>query len=149
MAVTGRGRWSVGVREGARGVGGSVRRVEVAGRAGPAVAWERYADLAAWPTWAPQISDVEADGRRLAVGRRGTVHVVGGLRVPFVVTAVDHELRTWSWIARLGPVTVTLHHDLAPSADGTVAGLVLEGPTLVVATYGPLTRLPLARLVRA
>jgi hypothetical protein len=126
----------------------SVRRVEVTGRARPVVAWERYAVLDVWPTWALQIRSVEADGRRLAVGRRGTVHVVGGLRVPFVVTAVDQARMTWSWIARLGPLALTLHHDLAASPDGTVAGLVLEGPTAVVATYGPLTRVPLMRLVR-
>ncbi|GAB2569273.1 SRPBCC family protein [Microlunatus antarcticus] len=127
---------------------GSVRRVEVTGPADPAVAWDRYADLGAWPTWAPQIRRVEADGPRLARGRTGTVHVVGGLRVPFVVTAVDERRLAWSWIARLGPVSLTLHHDLAATPDGTRAGLVLEGPALVVAAYGPLTRAPLTRLLR-
>lgn len=126
----------------------TVRRIEVTGRAPAAVAWERYADLDAWPGWAPQIRSVTADGPRLGVGRAGTVHVVGGLPVPFVVTAVDDERRTWSWIARLGPVALTLHHDLTQTPDGTVAGLTLEGPGLVVATYGPLTRVPLARLLR-
>jgi hypothetical protein len=130
-------------------VSGSARRVEVTGPATRAVAWERYADLDAWPTWAPQIRSVVADGRRLARGRSGTVHVVGGLRVPFVVTAVDPGRATWSWIARVGPVALTLHHDLAVAPDGrTVAGLVVEGPALLVAAYGPLTRLPLARLLR-
>lgn len=127
---------------------GTVQRVEVIGRARPVVAWERYADLGAWPTWAPQIRGVEADGARLAVGRSGTVRVVGGLGVGFVVTAVDPGAMTWSWIARLGPLTLTLHHDLAPDPRGTRAGLVLEGPTLLVAAYAPLTRLPLARLLR-
>lgn len=127
----------------------SVRRIEVTGPAEPGVAWERYADLALWPGWAPQIRSVEADGPRLAQGRSGTVHVVGGLRVPFVVTAVDHHRLTWSWIARLGPVALTLHHDLVGVPGGARAGLVLEGPTLVVAVYAPLTRAPLARLLRA
>ena len=125
----------------------SLRRVEVRGPVGAVVAWERYADLDAWPTWAPQIRTVEADGRRLTVGRTGTVHVIGGLRVPFVVTAVDQLRLTWSWIARLGPITLTLHHDLQRVSEGTTAGLVLEGPTLLVAAYGPLTRAPLTRLV--
>ena len=133
-------------------MGGSVRHVEVTGRATPEVAWERYADLDAWPTWAPQIRLAEAPGRRLAVGLTGTVRVVGGLAVPFVVTAVDPGRRTWSWIARLGPVALTLHHDLTPvegTADGgTRAGLTLEGPALVVTVYAPLTRAPLALLVR-
>ena len=129
-------------------MGGAVSRVEVSGPGRPDVVWERYADLDAWPTWAPQIRTVVADGRRLAPGRSGTVHVVGGLRVPFVVTAVDAGRRTWSWIARVGPVALTLHHDLVTGPDGTVAGLALEGPALLVAAYGPATRLPLRRLVR-
>jgi hypothetical protein len=129
-------------------VSSTVHRIEVTGHALPEVAWERYADLALWSAWAPQIRSVEADGPRLAAGRSGTVHVVGGLRVPFVVTAVDDERLTWSWIARVGPVALTLHHDLSPAPEGTTAGLVVEGPALVAVTYGPLTRAPLARLVR-
>ena len=147
-------------------MGGSVRHVEVSGRAAPQVAWERYADLDAWPTWAPQIRLAESPGRRLAVGLTGTVRVVGGLGVPFVVTAVDPVRRTWSWIARLGPVALTLHHDLTPldppdldpsdldeaprdlDSAGTRAGLTLEGPALLVAAYAPLTRAPLALLVQ-
>jgi hypothetical protein len=126
----------------------AVRRVEVTGRARPGTAWERYADLTLWSGWAPQIRSVEADGQRLAVGRSGVIRVVGGLGVPFVVTAVDADLMTWSWIAHVGPVALTLHHHLSPAPRGTTAGLVLEGPPLLVAAYGPLTRLPLARLVR-
>lgn len=127
----------------------TVRRVEVTGPALTTAAWERYADLSLWRTWAPQIRSVEADGARLAPGRSGTVHVLGGLRVPFVVTAVDEQRRTWSWIARLGPVGLTLHHDLSPALDGTTAGLTVEGPGLVVALYAPLTTAPLERLLRA
>lgn len=126
----------------------TVRRVAVTGRATPDVAWERYAEIAAWPTWAPQLHSVEADGPRLAAGRSGTVRVVGGFGVPFVVTDVDEAARTWSWLARLGPLTMTLHHTLWPDPRGTRAGLVLEGPVPLVSAYAPLTRVPLARLVR-
>ena len=126
---------------------GAVRRVEVAGPARPVVAWERYAVLDAWSTWAPQIRGVESDGARLVRGLTGVVRAVGGLRVPFVVTDVDERAMRWSWIARVGPVALTLHHDLAPHPRGTAAGLALEGPTPVVAAYAPLTRLALARLV--
>ncbi len=125
----------------------AVRRIEVTGPVRPVVAWERYADLGAWSTWAPQIRGVEADGDRLAVGRSGTVRVLGGFGVPFVVTAVDPATLAWSWVARLGLLTLTLHHDLAPDRRGTRAGLVLEGPAALVATYGPFTRLPLTRLL--
>jgi hypothetical protein len=126
---------------------GTVRRVEVTGAARPPVAWQRYADLDAWASWAPQIRGVEADGRRLAMGRCGTVRVLGGLGVPFVVTAVDELALTWSWVARLAPLALTLHHDLVPLGTGTRAGLVLEGPAPLVAAYTPLSRLALSRLV--
>ena len=125
----------------------AVRRVDVTGAARPVVAWERYADLDAWATWAPQIRGVEADGRRLAVGRRGEVVALGGVRVRFVVTALDERAMRWSWIASLGPLTLSLHHAVTPDRAGTVAGLVLEGPTPVVSAYATLTRLALTRLV--
>ncbi len=128
-------------------VASRVRRVEVTGPARPEVAWERYADLAAWPAWAPQIRAVEADGERLARGRSGVVRVPGGLAVRFVVTAVDEPGTRWSWIAWVGPLALTLHHDLTATPAGTCAGLVLEGPAVVVAAYAPLTRVALARLV--
>lgn len=114
----------------------------------PAVAWHRYHDLAAWSTWAPQIVGLDADGATLALGRHGTVRVVGGVRVGFVVTAVDPRAMTWSWIARLGPVRLTLHHDVRPDPKGTRAGLTLEGPALVITAYAPLVRLALIRLAR-
>ena len=129
-------------------MGSAPRRVEVTGRVRPVVAWQRYLDLGAWSTWAPQILGVDADGPALALGRHGRVRVVGGIRVPFVVTAVDPRAMTWSWIATLGPVSLTLHHDVGPDPRGTRAGLSVEGPAVVVAGYTPLARLALARLVR-
>ena len=127
----------------------AVRRVQVTGPARAVVVWERYAELDAWPTWAPQIRGVDADGARLAVGRTGVVRAVGGVRVRFVVTAVDEHARRWSWIARVGPLTLALHHDVTATPSGTRAGLVLEGPAPLVTAYAPLTRLALARLVAA
>ena len=41
--------------------------LHVTGRADPATAWERYADLDAWPQWSPQIQRVDT----------GPVHDVG------------------------------------------------------------------------
>ena len=125
-----------------------LRRIEVTGSATPVLAWSRYADLGAWSTWAPPIVGVDADGAALAVGRHGSVRVVGGIRIGFVVTAVDPEAMTWSWIASLGPVRLTLHHDVGPDPAGTRAGLTLEGPAPVVTGYAPLARLALVRLTR-
>ena len=61
----------------------TTRRLSAVGAAEPAVAWERYAVIGAWPTWSPQIVGVETAAERIALGVSGRVHVVGGLRLPF------------------------------------------------------------------
>jgi hypothetical protein len=125
--------------------------VRVTGPVAPARAWERYADPARWAGWAPQIRRVVLDGAggaRIAPGLRGRVHGPAGLRVDFVVTAVDEAARTWSWTARLGPVRLHLDHGVAADPRGTATTLVVDGPAPVVLAYLPVTRLALRRLVR-
>lgn len=121
---------------------------------GPApvqVVWERYADPTRWADWAPHVRGVEVDVHgedvRLQPGLSGRVRGPMGLRVPFVVTAVDEERRTWSWTVRAPLVTVHLDHTLAEVSDGTVAGLVLRGPWPVIRAYRPVARWALRRLV--
>ncbi len=128
-------------------LGATVRHVEAVGPAAPEVAWERYDDLTAWPDWAPQITDVDASGRRLELGVRGAVRVVGGLTVPFVVTGVDRAARRWSWIARPLGIALTLNHTVQTHPDGTRATLSIEGPTVVVTAYAPFATVALGRLV--
>ncbi len=119
------------------------------GDASPDVAWERYAELARWPTWSPQITGVEATGPRLAPGLTGTVRGPLGVRVAFVVLAVDEAARTWSWRASLGPVQVELHHGVEARPGGCATWLRSRGLPPVVLAYAPLARLAIGRLVRA
>ena len=44
----------------------TTRRLSAIGAAEPAVAWERYAVIGAWPTWSPQIVGVETAAERIA-----------------------------------------------------------------------------------
>ena len=60
-----------------------------AGEVAPAVAWDRYAVLAEWSTWAPFIFGVDASGSLLAAGLTGIVRGPVGLRVVFVVDEVN------------------------------------------------------------
>lgn len=123
-------------------------RVRASGLAPVETAWERYADLAAWPGWAGHIASVQADGDRLRDGLRGRVSGPLGVGVDFVVTAVDPAARTWSWAVRTGPVRLRLDHDLAERpGGGTTAGLVIDGPAPVVLGYAPVARIALRRLV--
>ena len=113
--------------------------VSARGPVTPDEAWERYADLDEWPRWAPQISGVQADRRRLEPGLTGTVRAAGVVHVPFEVLAVDEAARTWSWRVRVGPVRLLLHHGVEPDgAGGTRSWLVTEGPALVVGPYTPI-----------
>ncbi len=123
------------------------RRLEAHGPVDPATAWERYAEIAAWCTWSPQIRRVEADSARIAPGTTGVVHALGGLRVPFTVTTVEEAARTWSWVVRVGPVGLTLHHAVHPQDGGAGTVLVLEGPAVVLLGYAPVAWLALRRLV--
>jgi hypothetical protein len=75
------------------------------------------------------------------------VHVLGGLRVPFTITEVDPARRTWSWVARLGPVRLTLHHAVRADPRGSVTDLVMEGPDALLLGYAPLAWVALRRLV--
>src|ERR1700761_4542586 len=72
-------------------------RVSARGSVAPGVAWERYADPARWPRWAPQIRRVETAGDRIGPGLRGRVVGPLGVAVSFVIDDVDEVARTWSW----------------------------------------------------
>ncbi|CAA9429972.1 MAG: hypothetical protein AVDCRST_MAG35-2528, partial [uncultured Quadrisphaera sp.] len=69
--------------------------LRASGPAPVATAWERYADLTAWPTWSPQISGVDVAGplrlRRGLSGRVLGLPVLGHpvLAVDFVVEDLD------------------------------------------------------------
>ncbi|MDL5154924.1 SRPBCC family protein [Actinomycetospora termitidis] len=111
-------------------------------------AWERYADLDAWPRWAPQLTGASAPSRRLVPGLQGVVRAVGVVHVPFEVLAVDEAARTWSWRVRVGPVRLVLHHGVEADGAGSRTWLVTEGPAVVVAPYTPLALVALHSLVR-
>ena len=64
-------------------------RLEEAGPASVDEVWRRYTTPALWAGWAPQIRDVDHPIGRIAPDGRGIVRGPLGLRVPFVVEAVD------------------------------------------------------------
>lgn len=125
----------------------ATRRLRAHGAVDPAVAWERFDLIALWPTWSPQIRRVSADAPRIALGVGGSIGVPGGLQLPFTVTGVDPVARTWSWVVRLGPVAMTLNHEVHADGPGSGTVLVMEGPDAVLLGYAPLAWLALRRLV--
>lgn len=123
------------------------RTVAVVGPVSPDEAWERYAVIARWPSWAPPVRAVEASRRRLAVGVTGLVRGPGGLGVRFVVDRVDELARTWTWRVRSGPLRMTLTHEVRASAGGTAATLTVDAVGPVALVYPELARFALRRLV--
>ena len=123
------------------------RRVSVTGPSEVATAWERYLFPARWAEWAPQIRAVECTAERIAPGVSGVVRGPAGLAIPFRVLEVDDAARAWRWSVTAAGIRVVMHHDLAATPDGTVAGLTMDGPAVVVLGYGPVARLALRRLV--
>lgn len=125
----------------------ATRRLEAIGTASPEVAWGRYLQIEAWPTWSPQISRVTASAERLGVGVTGRVYLPGGLGLPFTVTAVNAQARSWSWVVRLGLVKLTMNHEVHAHTRGSATSLVLEGPDVVLLAYVPLAWVALHKLV--
>ena len=130
--------------------GATVARLTVAaaGRASAGEAWERYAQVALWPGWSPQIRLVICSSSRIRTGATGRVHGPLGFGVDFVVDSVDEEARRWVWTVRKGPVVLQLHHRVVPVGDGARTTLTMVGPLPVLLGYAPLARLALGRLVR-
>ena len=124
-------------------------KISANGRAVPDDVWRRYVEPDQWPGWSPQIRRVDCTDRRLRVGSKGKVHTIVGVSVPFEVTAIDDEERSWSWRVRL-PLgfELNLTHTVEPRGSGTRTGLTVTGSALFVIPYLPVAQLALVRLVR-
>ena len=130
--------------------------VSVSGPAAADVVWERYARPDLWTSWSPQIRRVEVAGRRLSGGETGRVFGPLGVSVDFTVDLWDEDARTWSWTVRphgslLSGVRLArlrLLHTVEPDGTGCSTSLVATGFAPLVATYLPVARLALHRLVR-
>lgn len=125
------------------------RTIEVAGPAAVSDVWERYAVIAAWPSWSPPIRSVDASAPRIAAGVTGAVRGVGGLLLSFVVEEVDEAANRWSWRVAAGPLVVTLDHTVraAEGGSGSVTGLTVDAIAPVALGYPEVARVALHRLV--
>ena len=125
------------------------RTISVDGRADPATSWARYQSTARWQEWAPQIREVDPPAATLRPGLRGTVVGPLGLRVAFVVDAVDADNRSWTWTVRLAAIAVRMHHLVRATSTGSRTSVTMTGPWLICLAYPPVARCALRRLVAA
>ena len=62
--------------------------------------WDLLTDTGRWPEWGPSIRDVDCERRYIREGTTGHLRTVGGIRVPFEVTACGDD--RWRWqVARI------------------------------------------------
>lgn len=126
----------------------STRSVEVGGTLAPEAVWERYAVPSRWAEWLPQITGVDLSEPRLSAGAKGRMHAPMGVSIPFTVDSVDEAARSWAWTIKLGLLKLRLENWVQPGPDGgSVAGMRVNGPGLVVAAYAGQAQAALERLV--
>jgi len=127
----------------------SQRSIGARGDADATTAWTRYAELALWSTWSPQILGVRASGERLATGMTGIVLGPLGLRIPFTVLQARHADRVWVWRIEPFGLTAELRHTVEATDDGCATRLDVRGPFWFALLYPTLSLPALRRLVRA
>lgn len=133
---------------GGRHPGGSFpRRLVAIGRLHPDTAWARYTRPAAWPTWAPHIRAVDHPLDVVEPGATGVVHGPPGITATFVVDAVDHEARRWTWTVRSGPLRLSFDHGVDPHPVGCAAWMSTDAAWPLALGYAPLASWALGRLV--
>ncbi|KRE39268.1 hypothetical protein ASG73_02725 [Janibacter sp. Soil728] len=124
-------------------------RLEEAGPASVDEVWRRYTTPELWAGWAPQIRGVEHPLGRIAPDGMGVVLGPLGLRVPFVVEAVDDDAMRWGWTPAVGPVRVRMRHGVDRLGRGSRAWVEIDAPRPLALPYAPIARLALRRLVAA
>jgi hypothetical protein len=112
------------------------------------VAWRLMAEPQQWHRRAPHIRGASGLGEpEVEAGRRGSVVLVSGLRVPARITA-KQDGHTWDW--RVGPVD--MRHEVVERANRCELRVELRGPALVElavrAGYGPLIGVLMRNLAR-
>ena len=124
--------------------------VEAEGPVHADVAWTRYTTPDTWPSWAPHVREVHSSAQRLEPGLQGRVVGPRGAAVDFEIEDVDHELRSWAWTVRRGPVSVRLEHQVLPTAAGGSRATmrVVGAPSVAMQPYRVLALPALRHLVR-
>jgi hypothetical protein len=109
-------------------------------RAPQGAIWQAFRDTHCWPDWGPSVRAVDCEDRYIERGSTGHVTTVGGLRLPFEVTACDAG--RWTWDVARHPAT---GHRVSGDYDHAVAAF--EVP-LAAAPYAVVCRRALAHLDR-
>lgn len=89
------------------------------------VAWALLTNLDCWPAWGPMVRRGELDAGRFEAGATGVVITVGGVRLPFEITAHD-EGRRWAW--NVAGVPATDHTVQALGPDRSRVGFGVPWP---------------------
>ena len=81
-------------------------RVSRAVDASAETCWDLLTDTERWPDWGPSVTAVDCAERYIQTGTEGRVRVVGGLWLPFEITAC----REYRWTWRVARIPATGHY---------------------------------------
>jgi uncharacterized membrane protein len=102
--------------------------------------WRLVSEFKSWPEWGPSIRSVQSEANSIAVGVRGHVTTLVGVRLPFEIVTVDPQ-RFWDWKVAGVPATGHLLFDL-----GEGRTRVEFTVPVVLAPYAIVLRVGLRRL---
>ena len=103
--------------------------------------WALLVEPANWPAWGPSVTAVDCPATRIEAGTTGRVQIVGGIWLPFEVTACEDY--RWTW--KIGRITATGHR-VFPIGPGRCRA-AFEVPLLAV-PYALVCWIALRRLDR-
>jgi carbon monoxide dehydrogenase subunit G len=109
-------------------------------RATPRRVWAVLADIEGWPDWTPTVKSIERlDSGPLAVGTRARIRQPRLPPAEWRITSVDKG-RGFTWVTRSPGVSVTAHHFVEPTPEGSRVTLSIQFGGLLGPLVGWLTR---------
>ena len=109
-------------------------------RAAPQRVWALISDIEGWPDWTPTVKSVERlDAGPLAVGSRARIRQPKLLPAVWQITSLENG-SAFTWVTRSPGVSVTAHHSVEATTDGSRATLSLRFGGLLGPLVGWLTR---------
>ena len=95
-------------------------------RATPQRVWAVLSDLEGWPDWTPSVRSVERlEAGPLSVGSRARIRQPKLAPAVWRITAIEKG-RSFTWVTRSPGLSVTAHHGVEATADGSRATLSIR-----------------------
>lgn len=109
-------------------------------RATPQRVWAVLSDVEGWPEWTPSVRSAERlDAGPLAVGSRARIRQPKLLPAVWRITSIEKG-SAFTWVTRSPGLSVTAHHLVEATPDGSRATLSIRFEGLLAPLVALLTR---------